>query len=387
MSQGFTRAGVNLEIDSVIFSGITIGSFDQGAPAALVSGWPVKITDGLNVLGTPLNPLEVSGFVGINYIPNLVVTVSGVVTTSGNALPDVAVTNFPNPLTVNGAVAISGTPTVNVSNFPALQDVTGTVSVGNTPNVNVLSMPSITVAVSGVDNVTVSNFPNPLTVNGTVAISGEPTVLVGNFPGNQNVTVTNSVIPVSGNLSVTVNPPALQAVSGVVIANQGSPSLLASGWPVEITDGTNILGTVFHPINITGTVTTSITAVNQGSPTPIGSGWPVIYDRPTSDPYSEAQFTQTLAPSNSIFTVVPSGLGQTIRVYSLIATASVQTVLTLNSSQPNGATPIMPLPPSGTIILDLRPAPWCTTPASSGFTIQSSAANTTLNATVYYTRS
>lgn len=33
---------------------------DQGAPNTLANGWPVKLTDGSNVLGTPANPLVVT---------------------------------------------------------------------------------------------------------------------------------------------------------------------------------------------------------------------------------------------------------------------------------------------------------------------------------------
>lgn len=48
-----------------------------------------------------------------------------------------------------------------------------------------------------------------------------------------------------------------QPVSGTVTANQGTPNTLANGWPVEITDGTNILGTSSHPIRIDPTGTTT----------------------------------------------------------------------------------------------------------------------------------
>lgn len=37
----------------------TIGKVDQGAAAAVASGWPVKVTDGTNVLGTGTNPIRV----------------------------------------------------------------------------------------------------------------------------------------------------------------------------------------------------------------------------------------------------------------------------------------------------------------------------------------
>jgi hypothetical protein len=48
-----------------------------------------------------------------------------------------------------------------------------------------------------------------------------------------------------------------QPVSGTVTANQGTPNTLANGWPVEITDGTNVLGTSTHPVRIDPTGTTT----------------------------------------------------------------------------------------------------------------------------------
>lgn len=48
-----------------------------------------------------------------------------------------------------------------------------------------------------------------------------------------------------------------QPVSGTVTANQGTPNSLANGWSVEITDGTNILGTSSHPVRIDPTGTTT----------------------------------------------------------------------------------------------------------------------------------
>jgi hypothetical protein len=52
------------------------------------------------------------------------------------------------------------------------------------------------------------------------------------------------------------NFPAIQPVSGTVTTNQGTPNSLTNGWPVEITDGTNILGTSTHPVRIDPTGTT-----------------------------------------------------------------------------------------------------------------------------------
>jgi hypothetical protein len=44
---------------NVTLTGLSIITADQGAPASLSDGWPVKVTDGSNVLGTGANPVRV----------------------------------------------------------------------------------------------------------------------------------------------------------------------------------------------------------------------------------------------------------------------------------------------------------------------------------------
>src|SRR5579859_2181049 len=56
-------------------------------------------------------------------------------------------------------------------------------------------------------------------------------------------------IDVNGNSVQVTNFPATQPVSGTVTDNQGTPNTLANAWPVEVTDGTNVLGTLAHPLN------------------------------------------------------------------------------------------------------------------------------------------
>ena len=46
-------------------------------------------------------------------------------------------------------------------------------------------------------------------------------------------------------------------IAGTVTSNQGTPNSIGNSWPVEITDGTNILGTNTHPIRIDPTGTTT----------------------------------------------------------------------------------------------------------------------------------
>lgn len=54
------------------------------------------------------------------------------------------------------------------------------------------------------------------------------------------------------------------SVSGTVTGNQGTPNTLANGWPVEITDGTNVLGTPAHPlVTIADTNTSNTSSITQ----------------------------------------------------------------------------------------------------------------------------
>lgn len=51
---------------------------------------------------------------------------------------------------------------------------------------------------------------------------------------------------------------------GTLTSNQGTPAALANAWPVEVTDGTNVLGTSTHPIRVdpTGTTTQPVSITN-----------------------------------------------------------------------------------------------------------------------------
>lgn len=59
------------------------------------------------------------------------------------------------------------------------------------------------------------------------------------------------VLTVQGIVGGTVIP-----ISGTVTSNQGSPNTVANAWPVEITNGTNILGTPTNPVRVDPTGTT-----------------------------------------------------------------------------------------------------------------------------------
>lgn len=65
---------------------------------------------------------------------------------------------------------------------------------------------------------------------------------------------SGTAVPISG--SVTISSGTI-TVSGTITANQGTPNTLANGWPVELTDGTNLLGTSSHPLRVDPTGTTT----------------------------------------------------------------------------------------------------------------------------------
>ena len=100
-----TVVGGDTGLDVNIIGGIALGTVDQGNPNALLSkGWPVKITDGTNVLGTSTNPI-VSDVtpgtpVATDYLP--------VRLTNGTIFdPIVVVSSGVGTLTVGGSVSLT----------------------------------------------------------------------------------------------------------------------------------------------------------------------------------------------------------------------------------------------------------------------------------------
>jgi hypothetical protein len=64
--------------------------------------------------------------------------------------------------------------------------------------------------------------------------------------------IVDNVVPVSQSGTWTVNL-ATEPTIDIGIVDQGTPNTLANGWPIKITDGTNVLGTVLNPLVTTGT--------------------------------------------------------------------------------------------------------------------------------------
>lgn len=107
---------------------------------------------------------------------------------------------------------------------------------------------------------------NAFRVRGNSVSSGTATVWIEVGAGS-NAGVIMDIV--QGTISVT-NFPATQTVAGTVTAAQGTPNVVANAWPVEVTDGTNILMTSTHPgiVNIQSNANVN---VHDGGGTSISS--------------------------------------------------------------------------------------------------------------------
>lgn len=105
----------------------------------------------------------------------------------------------------------------------------------------------------------------------------------------------------------------VEAIVNVVVdtANQGAPNTPANAWPVEVTDGTNILGTPTHPVRIDPTGTTS---------------QPVSIAVPVAANILDGNFDSTGAASGTLITI-PAG-----RTWIGYITTSVSAFVNANSS-------------------------------------------------------
>jgi hypothetical protein len=95
--------------------------------------------------------------------------------------------------------------------------------------------------------------------NRQAMVIADPSVTAGIAPvsGTNGLSVTlTTPIPAGTNAIGSVTLSGTSPISGIVTANQGTPNTLANGWPVELSDGTNLLGVSAHPVRIDPTGTT-----------------------------------------------------------------------------------------------------------------------------------
>jgi hypothetical protein len=180
--------------------------------------------------------------------------------TAGTASTDV--------LTVQGIASMTA---LKVDGSAVTQPVSGSVSVS--------SLPSIPAGSNAIGSVSVSNFPATQTVSGTVTSktqdgSGNS---IGSTSGALNVAITSGSVTATntanGNTGSAVPTQATQVggsdgtnlralkvstagvlsvdgsavtqpVSGTVTAAQGTAAALSGKWPVQVTDGTNVMPTM-----------------------------------------------------------------------------------------------------------------------------------------------
>lgn len=117
------------------------GSVTQGTAAALSGGWPVKVTDGTNVLGTSTNPIFVQGAFGSVYL---------LTTTSALGSPTGGTAGTQSDLI--GGVYNSSLPSLTTGQQAAIQlDSSGRQLVVTTPaaNANTTTNSSSTVTTGG----------------------------------------------------------------------------------------------------------------------------------------------------------------------------------------------------------------------------------------------
>lgn len=93
--------------------------------------------------------------------------------------------------------------------------------------------------------------------NPNINVINIPTVNQGTNPWITDV--TDRSVRLLGHVSVDGYVQTNPVIQGTVTSNQGTANTLSNAWPVEITDGSNVLGTVSHPIqaNIDGYVQTN----------------------------------------------------------------------------------------------------------------------------------
>jgi hypothetical protein len=133
--------------------------------------------------------------------------------------------------------------------------------------------------------------------------------------------------------------------SGSLSADQGTPNSLASAWPVEITDGTNILGTTANPVKVDPTGTTTQPVSVSGSVTvaqPTGTNLHVVVDS-SALVNVQGNVTVVQPTGTNLHTVLDSGTLTSI-TNPVAATQSGSWTVAVKDSSGNAITTSNPLP-------------------------------------------
>jgi hypothetical protein len=164
---------------------------------------------------------------------------------------------YPLSLTTDGLLRVDGSNVIQPVSGNAT--IVGTSTAGSNPTTGLITVQG-----------TAGGTPLPVTVTGTIisdmdgyATSSAPVYINDTFnplsltlAGALRVDGSAVVQPVSGTVTVG-SVSGTVTVTGTTTANQGLATTLSGAWPVEITDGYNVLGTSAFPIAVTGFVVTN----------------------------------------------------------------------------------------------------------------------------------
>jgi hypothetical protein len=300
---------------AVTTEGSSVGTVDQGNPNTTANAWPVKVTDGTNVAAvapasTPPAATDPALVVAIS--PN-----SSISVTATN--PSVGTNNAAAPGSSTQIGGSDGTD-LQASRIFDLDTGAGTEFVlgasirlpGNGGSVpGGIAANPLRVDPTGTTTQPISATSLPLPTNAAQETGGnldaikadvdslaahqtdgtQKTIVRG---GTKGVTTPADITSTTEGAdhqaldvqiyhgSSTIDPRQIRALSsgtdsvtvtgtvsvGTPTVDQGAPNSLANAWPVEVTDGANVLGTAAHPIRIdpTGTTTQPISAVSLPLP-------------------------------------------------------------------------------------------------------------------------
>jgi hypothetical protein len=168
---------------------------DQGAPGSLANGWPVKITDGTDVLGTVAHPLQVAGTVGV----------SGTVTITGS----VSVSNFPatQAVTQSGTWNVGLNAGTNVIGHVIVDS--GAITVSGTVTVDSITNPIHAIIDSGV----ITSITNPVAVTGTFWQATQPVSIAADVTVVQPTGTNLHVVVDSGTITAVTTPPYINVLN------------------------------------------------------------------------------------------------------------------------------------------------------------------------------
>jgi len=230
---------------------------NQGTANTAANGWPVKITDGTNILGTSGDPIRIDP-TGTTTQP-----ISGTVTANagtGNfAVVQATAALLNATVTANGNfnnASVSATAAVPPASATYIGGSVTTASPTYTNgNMNALSL--TTAGALRIDGSAVTQpISGTVTANagtGTFSISGTVTSNQGTSPWVNNITqfggsnvVTGTGTSGAGIPRVTVSNDSniLATQSGTWTVAQGTAAALSGAWPVKVTDGTNTMPTM-----------------------------------------------------------------------------------------------------------------------------------------------